>query len=73
MQERLDEFPNNVKFDEKKLITAGKHLIVFGEPAPGRKPSESALDNPTVGKHMKAAGSDLLPINHGILWCPDAS
>ncbi len=30
------------------------------------------LDNPAVWKHMKATGSDLLPINHGILGCPDA-
>jgi hypothetical protein len=31
------------------------------------------LDTPAVGKHLKTAGTDLLPINHGILWCPDAS
>ena len=55
------------------LLTAGEDLIVFGEPTPRRKPSEGALDNPTVRKHMKATGPDLLPINHGVLWCPDAS
>src|SRR5258707_2745019 len=55
------------------FFTAGEHLIVFGEPAPSRKPGEGALDNPAVGKHMKATGSDLLPIDDGILGSPDAS
>src|SRR2546430_5124979 len=55
------------------FFTAGEHFIVFGEPSPCRKPGESALDNPSMWKHMKAAGTDLLPIDDGILWSPDAS
>ena len=55
------------------LFTAGEHLIVFGKPAPGRKPGERALDNPAVWKYMKAARPDLLPIDHRILWGPDTS
>src|SRR2546423_15686470 len=55
------------------FFTAGKHLIVFGESAPRRKPGEGTLDNPAVWKHMKTTGSDLLPIDDGILRSPDAS
>ncbi len=55
------------------FFTAGEHFIVFGEPAPGGEPGEGALDNPAVWKHLKAAGSDLFPIDHRILWSPDAS
>ena len=51
----------------------GKYFIVLGKPAPRRKPGEGALNNPAMWKDMKTARSDLLPINHGILWCPDAS
>src|SRR2546426_10647649 len=55
------------------FFTAGEHLIVFGEPAPGGKPCEGTLDNPAVWKDMKATGSDLLPIDDRILGSPDAS
>jgi len=55
------------------FLTAREQFIVFGESAPRRKPGEGALDNPAVRKHMKTARSDPLPINHGVLWGPDAS
>jgi len=55
------------------FLTAGKHFVVFGEPAPGRKPRERALHDPTPFEDMEATGPDLLPIDHGILWGPDAS
>jgi hypothetical protein len=55
------------------FFTTGKHFIIFGEPSPGRKPSESAFHNPAPFEDMKTAGTDLLPIDDGILWSPDPS
>src|SRR5258708_16488570 len=55
------------------FFTAGEHLIVFGEPAPSRKPGEGALDNPAVAKHIKATRSHLLPTDDALLATPDAS
>src|SRR5713101_3557555 len=55
------------------FFTTGKHFIVFGKPAPGRKPSKSAFHNPAMWKHLKAAGTNLLPIDDGIFGSPDAS
>jgi hypothetical protein len=54
------------------FFAAGEDFIVFGKPTPGRKPGEGALDNPAVWKHMKATGTDLLPIDDGNLRRPDA-
>src|SRR5260370_3393596 len=55
------------------FFTAGKHFVVFGEPAPGGQPGKRALHDPAPFEDVEAAGSDLLPIDHGILGCPDPS
>ena len=69
---QASEHETNHRDENPGFFTAGEHFIVFGEPAPSRKPGESALDNPAVWKHMKTTGSDLLPIDHGIFRSPDA-
>ena len=55
------------------FFTAGKHFVVFGEPAPRGKPGKRALHDPAPFEDMEATGPDLLPIDHGILGCPDPS
>ncbi len=55
------------------FFTAGEHFIVLGKPAPRGKPRERALHDPTPLEHVKAAGPDLLPIDDGVLWSPDAA
>jgi hypothetical protein len=30
------------------FLAAGEHLIIFGEPTPGREPGESTLNDPTT-------------------------
>jgi len=55
------------------FFAAGKELIVLGKPAPRSKPGEGTLHDPTPFEHMKAARTDLLPINDGILGSPDGS
>jgi hypothetical protein len=55
------------------FFTAGKHFVVFGEPAPGRKPGQRALHDPAPLEHMEATGTDLLPIDHRIFGSPDPS
>src|SRR6266699_5703755 len=54
------------------FFTARKHFVVKGSPAPGGKPGERALHDPAPLEHVKAAGPDLLPIDDGVLWSPDA-
>src|SRR6266705_1179326 len=55
------------------FFTARKHFVVFGEPAPGGKPGKRALHDPAPFEDMEASWADLLPIDHGILGCPDPS
>src|SRR6266571_7985580 len=55
------------------FFTARKHFVVKGSPAPGGKPGERALHDPAPLEHVKAAGPDLLPIDDGVLWSPDAA
>ncbi len=55
------------------FFAAGKHFIVLGKPAPSGKPRERALHDPTPFEDMEASWPDLLPIDHGILWGPDAA
>ncbi len=53
------------------FFTAWKHFIILGKPAPGGKPRERALHNPTPFEDVKATWPNLLPIDDGILWSPD--
>ncbi len=55
------------------LFTAGEHFIIFAEPAPGGKPGEGPLDDPASFEHMKAFGTDLLPIDFDPFRDQDAS
>src|SRR6266567_1330866 len=55
------------------FFTARKHFVVKGEPAPGGKPGKRALHDPAPFEDMEASWADLLPIDHGILGCPDPS
>src|SRR5713101_2009104 len=55
------------------FFTAGEQLIVFGEPTPRGEPGEGSLHNPAPFEHVEATGADLLPIDDGVLWCPDAA
>jgi len=55
------------------FLEASKHFIVLGQPAPGGQPRECALHDPTPLEDMEATGSDLLPIDDGVLWGPDAA
>ena len=57
--------------EDPGFFAAGEDFIVFGKPTPSGKPGEGALDHPAMRKHMKATGSDLRPIDDGILRCPD--
>src|SRR6266705_2186090 len=55
------------------FFTARKHFVVKGSPAPGGKPGKRALHDPAPFEDMEASWADLLPIDHGILGCPDPS
>ena len=55
------------------FFTGRKHFVVFGEPAPGGQPGKRALHDPAPFEDMEATGPDFLPIDHGILGCPDPS
>ena len=55
------------------FFTAGEQLIIFGEPTPRGEPGEGSLHNPAPFEHVEATGADLLPIDDGVLWCPDAA
>ncbi len=53
------------------FFTARKHFVVFGQPAPRGKPGERALHERAPLEDMEASWADFLPIDHGILGCPD--
>jgi len=54
------------------FFTAGKQFIVLGEPTPRGEPGECSFHNPPPFEDMEAARTDLLRIDDGVLWGPDA-
>src|SRR5260370_33611215 len=55
------------------FFTAGKQLIVLGESTPGGEPGEGSFHNPRTFQHVGAARTDLLRIDDGVIWGPDAT
>src|SRR5258707_3917226 len=67
-----DHEPDHGKVDPG-FLTAGEQFIVLSEPTPGGEPGKRSLHNPAPFQHVEAARTDLLRIDGGVLWGPDAT
>lgn len=58
--------------EDEGLGGCTESLKIAGKASATRDPGVGTLYHPTSGKDVKAFGLDLVPVDFGSFWCPDA-